>query len=81
MRGTKRFERRITTPYFKVGTLKRVRGKGSVILKSYAGVPFEYLKIYGVTEQEPPNLAEQYFTGAKLAEDYVSAGVTGACRA
>lgn len=78
MRGTKRFERRITTPYFKVGTLKRVRGKGSVILKSYAGVPFEYLKIYGVTEQEPPNLAEQYFIGAKLAEDYVSAGVTGA---
>ena len=78
MRATKRFERRITTPYFKVGTLKKVVGEGSVNLSKLAGLPFERLRLCGNMELEIPNRAELYKSYLTNESRYVSAGVNGA---
>lgn len=78
MRGTKRFERRITTPYFKVGTLKSVSGGTSVSYDSYSGAPCQYLKIKGATVQSIQNLAQAYSSTIKNADAYSPAGVNGA---
>ncbi len=77
MRGTKRFERRITSRYFKVGELRTVSGDGEVTFDANAGVPFEYLKIKGVTKQPLPNRTEEYFSQIKDAGSYVDAGIVG----
>lgn len=77
MRETKRFERRITTPYFKVGTLKEAVGKGEVVLESSANVPFEYLVIEGATSQELPNRLAGYSETVKNASSYSPAGFDG----
>lgn len=78
MRTTKRFERRINTPYFKIGELKSVVGNGVVSIEASAGIPFDVLKIKGATEQRIPNLIEPYFADVKNADSYRSGGVTGA---
>ena len=62
MRGTKRFERRITVPYFTVGVLKETSGIGTATVTASSGVPFEYLKIKGATKQELSNYALLYFS-------------------
>lgn len=78
MRGTKRFERRITVPYFTVGVLKETSGIGTATVTASSGVPFEYLKIKGATKQELSNYALLYFSEHKNAESYLPAGVNGA---
>ncbi len=78
MRVTKRFERRITTPYFKVGTLKKTLAQTTATITGSAGLPFDNLTLYGSTVQPIPNRAEvyrQYFTSETR---YVSAGTNGA---
>lgn len=78
MRGTKRFERRITVPYFTVGTLKTVSGGNAVSYNSYAGVPCRHFKIKGITVQSILNLADNYAASIKNAEAYSPAGANGA---
>lgn len=78
MRGTKRFERRVTTPYFKVGTLTRKVGEGSITVDDSAGLPFDTLKIQGNTVTEVPNRAEVYLSYLTSEGYYSSAGTNGA---
>ena len=78
MRATKRFERRITTPYFKVGTLKKVEGEGTVTLSNNAPLPLNRLVIRGNTDVTVTNLASEYLSYFTSENNYVSAGINGA---
>ena len=78
MRATKRFERRITTPYYKIGTLKRVEGEGTVTLSNNAPIVPNNLVIRGNTTVTVTDFAKDYSSYFENENSYVSAGVNGA---